>query len=166
VRRIPISFGDFMSRYSFRAALAMLLAFSGCVDQRILDAIAEAEKAEGQLQVQLDGPEALAWLKGNKNESALASNRFLGTENAVKFVKALYAAGATKVVVPKDAINSEEDTVSFEGGPYADALVVTLPTDDADAREAVVQMCRVELRREGFDSPEVASSPSIYLWWD
>lgn len=155
-----------MLRLSLLAALAIVFAFSGCVDQRVLDAIAEAENAEGQMQVQLDGPEALAWLKGNKNESALASNRFLETENAVKFVKALYAAGATKVVVPKDAINSDEEMVSGDGGPYADALVVTLPTDNAAAREAVVQMCRAELRREGFDSPEVASSPFIYLWWD
>ncbi len=155
-----------MFRLPLLAAVAIVFAFSGCVDQRVLDAIAEAEKAEGQMQVQLDGPEALAWLKGNKNESALASNRFLETENAVKFVKALYAAGATKVVVPKDAINSDEEMVSGDGGPYADALVVTLPTDDAGAREAVVQMCRAELRREGFDSPEVANSPFICLWWD
>jgi hypothetical protein len=155
-----------MSRLLIFAALALVFTFAGCVDQRVLDALAEAEKAEGQIQVQLDGPEALAWLQGNKNESALASNRFLETANAVKFVKALYAAGATKVVVPKDSINSDADNVSFEGGPYADALVVTLPTDDAGAREAVVQMCRAELRREGVDSPDVANSPFIYLWWD
>jgi hypothetical protein len=45
------------------------------------------------------GPEALEWLRKNKNISALASNRFGPTEEAVKFVEELYALGAEKVII-------------------------------------------------------------------
>ena len=151
-----------MSRYSmFLAGVAV--SFSGCVDQRFIDAIGEAETIG--TDVVTDGPEALEWLKRNKNESALASNRFLETENAVKYVKALYAAGAVKVIVPKDTIHDDEDMVRGEGGPYADALVVTVPME-AGKRQAVVDMCRAELKREGFHSSEVETAEQIYLWWD
>jgi len=151
-----------MSRFIVLFALLAILACSGC-DQRFIDAIDSANRADAN--VVMDGPEALAWLKSNQNESALASNRFLGTENAVKFVRTLYAAGATKVVVPRDTIHDDEETVLGEGGPYADALVVTTPSDP-DRRQAVVDLCRKELRREGFDSPEVATAEQIYLWWN
>lgn len=151
-----------MSRSTLLAAAATLVLSSGC-DQRFLDALADG--GSGDVQIEMDGPEALAWLTANQNESALASNRFLGTENAVAFVKSLYDAGAVKVVVPKDTIADDPDTVEGEGGPYADALVVTVPSDPA-RREAVVRICRAELRREGFDSPDVAASEQIYLWWD
>lgn len=151
-----------MSRHWMFFAAAVLI-FSGCVDQRFLDAIGETRQADEH--VVMDGPEALAWLKSNGNEAALASNRFLETENAVKYVEALYAAGAAKVVVPNDTIRDDEETVMGEGGPYADALVVTLPSDP-ELRKSVVDLCRAELRREGFDSPDVAAAPQIYLWWD
>jgi hypothetical protein len=152
-----------MSRLSIFAAAAALLFVAGCLDQRVIDAINETP--DFGADVVLDGPEALAWLKSNKNESALASNRFMETENAVKFVEALYAAGAVKVIVPTDAIISDEDIVLDEGGPYADALVVTLP-DEPGARRAVLRICRAELRREGFDSSDVAEAEQVYLWWD
>jgi hypothetical protein len=84
------------------------------------------------------GPEALAWLKQNKNESALASNRFLETENAIRFVTQLYDAGAEKVIIPEDTIEDEPD------GPYADALVVTLPTDPVK-RKQVIAICKKEV---------------------
>jgi len=151
-----------MSRFLFVVVAVAVTFFTGC-DQRFIDAIGEANQIDAH--VVLDGPEALDWLKANGNESALASNRFLETENAVKYVKALYAAGAVKVVVPKDTIHDDEEMVRGEGGPYADALVVTVPTD-AGKRQAVLAMCRAELRREGFDSEEVESAPQIYLWWD
>jgi hypothetical protein len=151
-----------MLRFVMPLAIVATLAFSGC-DQSFVDAIGSDNHVDAN--VVMDGPEALAWLKSNQNESALASNRFLGTENAVRFVKALYAAGATKVVVPRDTIRDDEETVLGEGGPYADALVVTTPADP-DRRQAIVDLCRKELRREGFDSPEAATAEHIYLWWD
>jgi outer membrane murein-binding lipoprotein Lpp len=152
-----------MSRFLLVVVAVAVTLLSGCIDQRVLDAFGEAQTIDAH--VVMDGPEALEWLKSNRNESALASNRFLGTENAVKYVKALYAAGAVKIVVPNDTIHDDKDTMSFEGGPYADALVVTVPTE-AGKRQAVIAMCRAELRREGFDSDEVETAPQIYLWWD
>ena len=45
------------------------------------------------------GPEAREWLKENRNESALASNRFGRTESALEFVDQLYGTGAERVIV-------------------------------------------------------------------
>lgn len=106
-----------------------------------------------------DGPEALQWLRQNKNESALASNRFLGTENAVRFVQQLYDAGAAGVIIPNDCIEQEPD------GPYADALAVKLPAD-AEKRKRVWEICAKEIKREGFSPKEQAGEDEIFLWWD
>ncbi|MBI2823155.1 MAG: hypothetical protein HYX69_00530 [Planctomycetia bacterium] len=106
------------------------------------------------------GPEALGWLRKSKNESALASNRFGETQNAVRFVQQLYSAGAANVIVPMAAI--QNDGVEI----YADSLVVTLPTDPAK-RDRVWKLCAQELRREG---DKVADKPGseehVLLWWD
>jgi len=76
------------------------------------------------------GPEARNWLKENRGESVLASNRFGDTANAVKFVGQLYDAGAERVSVPLACIRADEVET------YADGLVVTLPAD-ADKRARV-----------------------------
>ena len=112
-----------------------------------------------------NGPEALKWLEQNKNESALASNRFLETENAVRFVRELYSAGAKRVIVPDDCITADEETIQWEGGPYADALIVTLPADEP-RRKHVLGICEREIAREGFDSDEDMGGDLIFLWWD
>lgn len=111
------------------------------------------------------GPEALEWLKANKNESALASNRFLETPNAIRFVERLYAAGAAKVIVAQDSIQSDPGTLRAENGPYADALVVSLPTDPSK-RAAVWKLCRAEIRREHLDPGESTIEDDVFLWWD
>lgn len=111
------------------------------------------------------GPEALTWLLQNKNESALASNRFLETENATRFVKELYSAGAKRVIVPDDCIAADEETLQWEGGPYADALIVTLPADEP-RRQRVLDICAREIAREGFDPEENMGGDFIFLWWD
>jgi hypothetical protein len=107
-----------------------------------------------------EGPEARQWLRQNKNESALASNRFLETANAVRFVDQLYAAGAERVLVPEECITPEEPD-----GPYADALVVKLPADPAK-RKKVFAMCAKEIKREGFDPDESTDGEWVFLWWD
>jgi hypothetical protein len=143
-----------------RATLAafMLVGVCGCGFPM------EAILAEGQ-SGPITGPEALDWLRDNKNESALASNRFGETRNAVRFVEALYSSGARLVIVPAESINSDDDFVKGEGGPYADALLVSLPTDE-DKRRAVIALCQKELKREGFKLEEGMSNEQIYLWWD
>ncbi len=105
------------------------------------------------------GPEALGWLRANESESALASNRFMETSQAVQFVKKLYAAGAEKVLVPADSIRSDEVET------YADALVVTLP-EDAELRTKVLELCAPELISQGGSPDELASENQVYLWWD
>ena len=144
-----------------RATLAALLLFSVSGCDFPMGAIL-AENGEG---APITGPEALSWLRENKNESALASNRFGETRNAVRFVEELYASGARLVIVPGESINSDDDFVSGEGGPYADALFVNLP-DDEDKRRAVIAICQRELKREGFKLEEGMSGEQIYLWWD
>jgi hypothetical protein len=113
-----------------------------------------------------DGPEALNWLKNNRNESALASNRFGPTENAVRFVQGLYNAGALRVVIPRANITDDEDTQKWEGGPYADAVVVELP-QNSGRRGKVWEICAREIRREGFDPADGADDEGkVFLWWD
>jgi hypothetical protein len=107
----------------------------------------------------LRGPEARSWLKTSENESALASNRFLETPNALRFVEQLYAAGAVKVIVPKSSIRDDGVEV------YADALVVTLP-DDPAKRQQVWKLCAAEIKREGFDPGKPDASGHVFLWWD
>jgi hypothetical protein len=105
------------------------------------------------------GPEARAWLQKNENESALASNRFGETANALRFVRQLYNAGAARVIVPEACIT--EDDV----GTYAEALVVTLPADPAK-RTRVWRLCAEELAREGEDREDDPNENRVFLWWD
>jgi hypothetical protein len=105
------------------------------------------------------GPEALAWLRKSQNESALASNRFPDTRDALSFVQELYRAGAVKVVVPNDSIT--DDGVEI----YADSLVVTLP-DDPAKRQRVWKLCAAEIARLGERPPETTDEKHVLLWWD
>jgi hypothetical protein len=109
-------------------------------------------------QWEYDGPEARAWLRDNRNNSALAANHFPSTQAARKFVDELYVLGATRVIVPETSIQDEDDM-----GPYADALVV-FPPADVQAREAIYRRCEREL-----DEPtnlDVNDTSPLFLWWD
>ena len=112
-----------------------------------------------------NGPEAREWLKGNKNESALASNRFGLTAEALEFVEQLYTAGAERVIVPRTCLQEDPDTIKLEGGPYADCLSVFLPKD-SEKKSAVLRICRREIEREGFDPDEGTADDFVFLWWD
>jgi hypothetical protein len=105
------------------------------------------------------GPEALSWLRENGSESALASNRFGETQNAVEFVQQLYRAGATRVIIPLAAIQSDEAET------YADAVVVSLPPDSAK-RDGVWRLCAEELRRIGEDPDDSPDDDLVLLWCD
>lgn len=112
-----------------------------------------------------NGPEAREWLKENRNESALASNRFGLTAGALEFVEQLYRAGAQRVIVPRTCLQDDADTIKLEGGPYADCLSVFLPKDP-EKKSAVLQLCRREIEREGFDPDEGSLDDFVFLWWD
>jgi hypothetical protein len=111
------------------------------------------------------GPEALDWLRRapNGDDNAFASNRFQGTDNAIRFVESLYAAGAAQVIV------NQENIVDEGGGDlYADALVVLLPREPA-ARARVVGICKREMdREEGVMSSDAEwdTGECFFLWWD
>jgi hypothetical protein len=105
------------------------------------------------------GPEALKWLRKNDSDSALASNRFGETRNAIQFVQQLYSAGATRVIIPLPAI--QKDDVET----YADSLVVTLPSDPTK-RDRVWKLCVEELKREGVKPGDTSSQDQVLLWWD
>lgn len=115
------------------------------------------------------GPEALDWLRNNKNNSALASNRFGPTRDAIEFVERLYSLGAEKVVIPNHALMDDEERVQEEGGPYADAITIFLPADEK-LRNQILQICYEEAVREFGEEdllPEFdAKQKFIFLWWD
>jgi len=105
-----------------------------------------------------DGPEALGWLRSNRNEAALAVNHFGTTEAARRFVEELYAAGAPRVIIAENSIQEDDDL-----GPYADAIVVFLP-ESRPACEVLCRRCEREL-----DEPAAidADDPNpVFLWWD
>ncbi len=59
-------------------------------------------------------PEALNWLSSNKNPSALASNRFNSTEDALRFVQKLYTLGAVKITeIENEGFDVEGDHGDF-----------------------------------------------------
>ncbi len=112
-----------------------------------------------------EGPEALEWLRTapNGDDNAFASNRFQGTDNAIRFVESLYAAGAERVII-------NQDNIVDEGGGdfYADALVVLFPRDPA-ARARVVKICKQEADREDGEESSAADweeGDCAFLWWD
>lgn len=107
------------------------------------------------------GPEALEWLRANPNPSPLATNRFSTRDEAVTFVEALYAAGATDVEIGNILMLPND-----RWAPYADALVVALPADHAQRREVfelVEQIGRPD--DEGKALVDCGQS-TIRLWWD
>ena len=110
-----------------------------------------------------DGPEALKWLKENKNQFAFASNHFNSTNEAIEFVNLLYSSGAKEVKISGETIRDDKNTITMEGGPYADGLVVILPSDKSTAN-MILEICRKE-SDPGYDKPQIENN-MIFLWWD
>jgi hypothetical protein len=107
------------------------------------------------------GPEALEWLRANPNPSLLATNRFSAPDEAVTFVEALYAAGATSVVIGNILMLPND-----RWAPYADMLLVDLPADHAQRRE-VFDLVETIGRPDDEDEPLIDYGQStIRLWWD
>lgn len=105
-------------------------------------------------------PEALEWLAQRGRTVMLAGNRFESADDAAEFVRALYAAGAVRVVVTTESIRQE--------GPkewYADALRVVLPAEAAQ-RATLFSVVNEEAVRQGFDHERDAGQAVLFLWWD
>lgn len=132
--------------------VALCIAISGC-----------SNKGGGQVEKMYKGPEARNWLAKNNNESALASNHFGATASAKAFVEKLYKAGAKEVRISQESIRDDEETIKLEGGPYADAIVVVLPTE-TKIKKALLKICEQESDPD-YGKPEVKNN-MIFLWWD
>jgi hypothetical protein len=113
----------------------------------------------------IDNPqcaEAREWLQARRNPSALATNRFGTTADALRFVEQLYAEGASCVIVDHITLLPQD-----EGEPYADELIVVLP-DDA-RRRSIVDLIKHEGRPDAVDDqPDVIDRGrgALRLWWD
>lgn len=104
--------------------------------------------------------EARKWLRDNPGDSVLAANRFGETGNAVAFVEALYAHGATEVLV-------EEPHLDAAGEPYGDTLLVKfLP--GTGTQWALQRFCEAEGRGDlpVGDFVMRVGDAEIRLWWD
>jgi hypothetical protein len=110
-----------------------------------------------------EGMEALEWLRANKNPSALATNRFGDTANAIKFVEELYKLGAERVTIA--GVRDESWRVQAEGGPYADALIVYLP-ENPRKRGKLFAKAWEEARRGAMEAEPDHGQDRIYFWWD
>lgn len=114
-----------------------------------------------------EGPEALAWLRANRSASAFAGNRFESTAAAIAFVETLYQAGATHILIPQDSIRDTEIELQESGGPYADSLVIELPS--SPSRE-LFRLFEAEAKSEGYDDMKgeesVIDGRYLFLWWD
>ncbi|MBE0368683.1 hypothetical protein [Pseudoalteromonas aurantia] len=112
-------------------------------------------------------PEANTWLEENQNKHALAGNRFAGTEDAISFVNKLYDLGAVKVVISSDSIYKDKDRIEKEGGPYADAIVVTMPSSESQ-KAALFEIFKQEAISQGieFNSETDVKNNKVFIWWD
>jgi hypothetical protein len=104
--------------------------------------------------------EARSWLRNNPNTSALAANRFGTTERALAFVDALYARGATEVLVDDPGVDST-------GQPYADTLIVKCD-EFSRARHRIEQFCEEQALGDlpPGDFTVDRTSDALRLWWD
>lgn len=102
--------------------------------------------------------EARKWLqKSSADKKARSLGRFKRESDALKFVEALYEAGATKVIAP-------DIYASKTGDQFADCLVVQL-SKNAAKRKAVRKVCaQLRTRRLGAMQPgEDIGETHLYL---
>lgn len=143
-----------MARTVLIAWFALALAIAGCSDGGM---------ASDASLAAMERHSAKDWLGSNRNPSALATNRFGPTGNAIAFVEALFAAGATNVYVAEPL--DEPERVEAEGGPYADTLIVEFP-DSQPERQALLRIIGEEARAQGAEPPQDRGQRLELLWWD
>jgi len=114
------------------------------------------------------GPEALAWLRSNGHEAALASNRFPDTPSAIRFVEHLYELGVRRVFIPQDSIVADEEELNDLGGPYSDTLVIEI--GEAAISPELEVIYQQEATLEGYDLKSghlpLIQGRYLLLWWD
>jgi len=110
--------------------------------------------------------EALSWLQNNRNKSALATNRFKTTAEAIEAVKRLYEAGAT--VVKVGPVMDEPERIEGEGGPYTESLTVTFPREKTREILRVVRSLQPDKGGDAEDTylDDETHKPTLMLSWD
>jgi hypothetical protein len=117
--------------------------------------------SEQELIDQMEKTPALPWLESNNHPMALAGNRFSSTQEAVSFVKELFARGATEVMIAEP--DESEERLNGEGGPYSDTLIVYLPET---GRERLIEIFSNESQSQGFSAVTDTGQTAQILWWD
>jgi hypothetical protein len=71
------------------------------------------------------------------------------------------------VTIPKSAIYDSNNRIQQEGGPYADALEISLPTTQNE-REAILNIANKEATNQGmvFNPESDVINNKLLLWWD
>ncbi len=123
-------------------------------------------KSQKEMKKYYEGPEALEWLKNNKNPFALASNNFASTADAIDFVEELYDAGAELVIISQKNIRDDDTIIKEEGGPYSDAMVVKLSADMLK-RKKILNVCAERADPDyGTNLDNEVKDNMLFLWWD
>lgn len=145
-----------MNGYVAICLAGALALTTGCINQD------EDGHTDAELRQMQKAP-ALTWLRSNGNPSALATNRFGDTSAAIVFVEQLLHAGAVNIYIsdPYD----EPERIAREGGPYADSLIVELPSA-TDQRAEIFRILAAEAESGGFVPPKDAGQNMELLWWD
>lgn len=69
-------------------------------------------------------------------------------------------------MIAESCIRDDPDTIKLEGGPYADKLVVQLPSDK-EKRNVVMRLCKSECDYEYEDRLEdEIVADRLFIWWD
>src|SRR5437899_567808 len=93
-----------------------------------------------------DAAEALAWFQQTPPPLGLDLHKELRpVEEAIRYVRGLYALGACRVSIPTWAIACQRPTSWRPGGVWARGLEVTLPASGPE-REALIWFCATELK--------------------
>lgn len=99
--------------------------------------------------------EALKWIESKKVVD-FAANAFDYKSDAVEFIRGLYLAGATEVLINNETILYEDNEL------YADAIIIKLP-DDLSKRNNVLNYCQTKSQSGWVVNIE---NDFVYLWWD
>ncbi|MGY0312254.1 hypothetical protein ACV4QK_10295 [Alteromonas macleodii] len=69
--------------------------------------------------------------------------------------------------IPNSAIYDSNNRIQQEGGPYADALEISLPTAQSE-REAILNIANQEATNQGmaFNPESDVINNKLLLWWD
>jgi hypothetical protein len=113
---------------------------------------------------EMDRYEARSWITDNPTTiPPFAGNRFESRQEALEFVDKLYSAGAEEVYVT--SICSEEWRIREYGSPYADRLIVILPSDK-QKRSNIFTIYIEETQKEGLEADLDTGQKELLFWWD